>query len=211
MRRSLSTYDSPARPLSPRNRSSAPSRSPYTGRITASAIGPPDRVHDRRARVVVLAVLVGVESWRVPLHPLVEDVERTCVDRVRRRAAAQHLAHDRPHERPRVLGRGAVHHAHVVGQRDLGRELVEQLDAVDGPERRVVAVHEARRRLVVPVQQQPTRPADAARVLRAVQEAAPLVVAGARASAAAGRDRAHGAAAGPTRSTRSRCATRTPS
>ena len=60
------------------------------------------------------------------------------------------------------------------------RELVEQLDPVHRAVRVVVAVHEAGRRLVVPVQEQ-TR-SDAALAVRVVllaQEAAPLVLPGA--------------------------------
>ena len=105
---------------------------------------PPHRVHDRRAGVVVLAVPFGVESRRVACTQSSSTARACASRRARRGAPAQHLADDGPHRRARVLGRGAVHHAHVVGEGDLLRELVEQLDAMHGAERRVVAVHEAR-------------------------------------------------------------------
>ena len=112
----------------------------------------PHRVHDHCAGVVVAAVEIGVEARCVAPDPVVEDVQRLGAECTRRGTASQNLADDRPHGRARVFGGGPVHHADDVGQLHVMRELVEQLDAMDGAERGVVTVHEARRRLIVPVE-----------------------------------------------------------
>ena len=108
-----------------------------------------------------------------------------------------------------VLGRGAVHDAHVVGQRDPAGNWSNSSTRWTEPYGLVVAVHEARRRLVVPVQQQPVRArSTSCGCCRSDEEAAPLVARRCRASAGAGRARGRAGAAGPTRSTRCLCARR---
>ena len=158
---------------------SSPSRSPNTRLHHRLGNRAPGRVHDRRPGLVVGAVEIGVEARRVPPDPVVEQVDDLLVASARRGAAVEHPADDRPDERVGVLGRGPVHDPDVVGDPGASRPLVEQLDALHGAVGLVVAVHEAGRRLVVPVQQQAVGTADPVRMLVAAQEALPLVVAGA--------------------------------
>ena len=172
----------------------------------------PQRVQDHRTGVVVAAVVVGVEPRRVARDPVVEDLDDARVTRVGRRARRrQHAADDRPHGRADVLGRRAVHDAHDVLDLGLGRPLVEELDALGRAVRLVVAVHEAPRRAVVPVEQQAVGPALVVRVLQPAQEAAPLVVAAAQRRQAPVEARARARGGGPTRRTPSCGARRSPS
>ena len=135
----------------------------------------PQRIHDHGPGVIVLAAVVGVKNRSIPAHPVVEHVKNLRRERRRCRAAAQHLAHHRPHRRSHILGGAAVHHARVIRKRDRSGELIEEFNAVHGAVGIVVTVHKARRRLVVPVQQQPARTTQRMRVLLLAQEALPFV------------------------------------
>ncbi len=129
--------------------------------------------------LVVETVVVRVEPRSVAGDPVVEQVDDLLVAGARGGSGVQHAADHRPDRGADVLGGGAVHDPDHVGELRPPRPLVEQLDALHRSVRLVVAVHEPRRRLVVPVEQQAARSADVVRVLALAQEPLPLVVAGA--------------------------------
>ena len=57
---------------------------------------PPDRVHDHRARFVVVPVVVDIESRGVAADPVVEQRHHLRIAGARGRTRVEHPAHDRP-------------------------------------------------------------------------------------------------------------------
>ena len=133
-----------------------------------------------RTGVVVLAVAVGVEPRRVPLHPVVEHVERTA-----RRARSAPHRRAAPGSRPArpVTARPRSRRGSSRSRR---RPSVTFAGNLSNSSTRWTEPNGASSPCMNPgadwlfqFSSRPAGPADAVRVLRAVQEAAPLVVAGA--------------------------------
>ena len=151
---------------------------------------PPDRVHDRRAGVVVGAVVVGVEARRGRGAPSRRAAATTCASSAFGAGPVcstwltdgPHRARARPRWRP---GSSRRRRRRAARSR---REPVEQLDPVDRAVGLVVAVHEARARTGCSSSAagRPGRPMSWG-CSSSAQEALPLVAGRCRASAAGGR------------------------